>query len=881
MGKTSQLQYSETCIASASKYGMLRSTADKSVWLYAEIPWSTPLTDGSNDRKRMEAAQQFSNFFDGLAGMVTVSAMKYRSINAGQYREFHILGGAMPVAYRTTALNRGTELGEWQNDMYAGYRTQKQCAYVGVRLQPGGGMFGKGERLDPIAKALYGLDNLAYNIKEGVPRFEEFEPDMRRVATIMESAGFRPFCDMPQGEVARHVSMMKSWWVSEGSGDALPVLSDGDHLHLFPDTMTAGDAKKAYDNKIPCSQWNITGEFPATVCSVKGDTFAQTPVSAAGSQWLAKLLQVFPTGANAVGVSIRGKVEPSAITADQIRRNKTAIEDAIRDRAKHEREATGEMMDMRERLAYKQEIYRMPDMPPTLIELSVTALVAGTKQDALDALGVIPCVEFVAMNTPAEQLFGFQSMMPCSDKRLAPFELEWSCTCVAGAGINSFDKAGDLSGALLGFGEKNRQPVYLGTTVAQDQDRAPALGIVGGTGSGKTMALLSLCFQWARIVTKDGVHTPVIIIDPKEDSDFSDPVERRGGTVISVDSDLSDGEFDPCRVKPSLEEAKECASTMLANIFFPDGDAKTESDITAMLDYGLKHGAKCCGTALRMAKDAYLEAKRKGVQMRTLDESVLDAWRLLDKNLQTNQFLRLIIGTRDDVEPLKASEGLTLIKAGARSLVPTEGSENTVNGRIQRWALRMIVMGAGSSVRNRDGVVALDEAWVALGEGGSVIAQWMRLARSQRFFPVLASQKVQEFHDAGLEGGFSRVLILSMEDVDESNGTVSPAKSTLRLFKMTDDDPQILHRMSIKPVMENGQPNWQSLQRLREPVDPRHPEGKERTIRGSVAYFKDGSNAPVPVEVTIPAPVLAEISTNAKDSDLRKARQAEKAAGRK
>lgn len=1343
MPKADELRYSESYIASASKYGLLRSTADRTVWLWATIPWTVPLTDGANDSKRSESAQQFENFFDGLAGMVSVGAVKQRDLNQSQYREWHILSGAMPVAYRTSQLMQWTDLGRWQNDAYADYKTQKQCAYIGVRLNAGGGMFGRDKRLDPVSKALYGLDNIVYNIKEGVPRFEEFLPDMGRVALIMRSAGFTPFCDLSNGAVARHVGMMKSWWVSEGNSDALPVIADQDHLHLFPDTATCTAAKIMYDDKIPCDQWDVQGEFPATICAAKSSTFAQTEAADATSQWLAKLMQVRPNGANAVGVSIRGKVEPASITADQIRRNRNAIQDAIKERESHGREATGAMSDQRERLEYKQEIYRIPDMPPTLIDLSVTALVAGRKQAALDALSVVPYVEFVAMNTPAEQLFGFQSMQACSDKRLTPFELQWSSMCVAGAGINSFDKAGDPAGALLGFGEKNRQPVYLGTTVAQDEDRAPALGIVGGTGSGKelglstpvpvppqkrfpngsviplgelregdrmywrgggtctlrklhpitdkdvyevelsdgqrihaggdhlwtassredrrrrtrskrlrslerresitetarrladmagtipegktldargiarliepvagewmpsknretwvrqslhmmdftgemqrietacratpartveadrprydargavralalrlvqryagekpddgrwydeqvvstremlaagvrtgtghanwsihapepldlpeaelpldpwmlgawladggkgsgcltsdpnngdldyvaercrangfevrdadaartirviglkallretgvlhdkhipepyfhasiqqrlelvrglldqdgtidadgsieftqsadrqrivdglvrllrslgvvvheptrcrggyttdgerhvtqerlrvtfatslpvfglprkknllpkdtrgtqewlyvtritrisdepcrcltvdspdhtflvagyvpthnTMALLSLCFQWARIVTRDGLITPVIIVDPKENSDFSDPVKRRGGRVISIDSDVSNGQFDPCRVLQNQEEAKELACTMLANIFFPGGDSGTETYLNAMLDYGLKHGAKCCGTALRVAKDAYLAAKARGERIRTLDEHVVEAWDLVDRQLESNQFLRIIIGTDDDVEPLKASEGLTLIRAGARSLVPTEGSENTVNGRIQRWVLRMIVLGAGASVRGRDGVVALDEAWVALGEGSAqVIAQWMRLARSQRFLPVLASQKVQEFSDAGLEGGFSRALILSMEDTDESDGAVSPARATLRLFQMTGDDQQILQRMKTKPKMENGEPNWRSLQRLRAPVDPEHPEGRERTIRGSVAYFKDGSNAPVPVEITIPAPVLAEITTNAKDNDerRRKARQ--------
>ena len=114
-------------------------------------------------------------------------------------------------------------------------------------------------------------------------------------------------------------------------------------------------------------------------------------------------------------------------------------------------------------------------------------------------------------------------------------------------------------------------------------------------------------------------------------------------------------------------------------------------------------------------------------------------------NLKANQGLRLIFGTDNDTKPLTISQNLTLINAGDRSLIP-EGQDDSMTARIRQWTLRMVVMGAGTAVRGRDGMVGVDEAWVFMGKdkGASrTFEQWVRMARSQRFTPVIISQKVQ------------------------------------------------------------------------------------------------------------------------------------------
>ena len=81
----------ESFISPASEYGLLRAaTPDRTVWLWANIPWSAALIDGANDSKRREVADQIMAFFDGLAAQVTVAGMRYRSLLKSEYREFHL-----------------------------------------------------------------------------------------------------------------------------------------------------------------------------------------------------------------------------------------------------------------------------------------------------------------------------------------------------------------------------------------------------------------------------------------------------------------------------------------------------------------------------------------------------------------------------------------------------------------------------------------------------------------------------------------------------------------------------------------------------------------------------------------------------------------------
>lgn len=482
----------ETFIDPYSEYGMLRSSsADKTVWLWATIPWSAPLLDGGSDRDRRNANDEFAQLFDNLAKEVSISGMRYRNLLKDQYRSFHILAGSTPLRFQAAPKMRNTDLGRWQNLMYSKVRTRRQFAYIGIPLRAGGSDDSDGARRPgPWARFVTTLDRYAYSISNGAPDFEEYLPDMHRIERMMLGAGLRPFSLMDDDEFTENVAIMKSWWMSYRQSSALPVIPESDHLHLFPDPEAAASAEKMYEQGKSCRDWNIMGELPATVCFAQSSRFSRNLITDSSNLWVARLLAVSQAGGgNAIGVSIRGKVEPAEITANEIRRNSQTINDSIRERFEHNREASGDMQDLKERLDYKKSIYQHQDMPPTIIDLSVAALVAGRARQALDALSSIPDITFVAMNTPYEQLMGFKSMCPCSPVTVIPYTLHWSSTVVSGAGISSFEQGGDGEGALLGLSEKNRQMILVNTTTVQDKDMRPFFVIIGDTGSGKALTL--------------------------------------------------------------------------------------------------------------------------------------------------------------------------------------------------------------------------------------------------------------------------------------------------------------------------------------------------------------------------------------------------------
>ncbi len=875
------LERQESPIAWVGDSGIIRSNADASAWLYGVIPWAGALTDGVKSRDLVNNSDVLNMFFDGLAGTVNIGTMRFRNMLKAQYREFHLFTGSFPVKWRPTRSMRSSDLGRWQAESYPGMLTQRQFAIVGVRLFSGRQR--NSRRKDTwLNRAMQSVDNTVFSFANGIYPDTAFIDDMENIERIMMDAGIEPMSQLDPVERTRIVDMAKTWWVSQPNSPALPVLAEAEHLHFFADIKSAMYAQRLYERGDDCKTWNVAGSMPATVFFASESDFDHTPVDSDEAMWIGKLLATNRSGgAGALAVSVRGKVEPGKVTADQLERNQASVIEEEESRRKKDRHLSSDMKKFKDRVTDAVNEYRSNEVPPTLIDLSVAVCVAGDEKQAGKALSRIKIIDFKAPVTESQQLRAFQSMGICSPIRMQPYEVLWTSTAISASGVASFAEAGDTDGAVLGWTEASRQPCYISTTTVQDKDRKPFFALLGATGSGKTMTLLHLCIQWAMTDSrsKPGTKTPVIIINPKQNADFSQAIRNYGGTAYSMSSDLADGIFDPFHVFESREEAKNTATKMLAQIIDPRGDdASWEINLSSIMDYGVKQGATCCGQALALALQEF-----KGENKANLPDSTERIYNDISRLVTSQQPLRLIFGTSDRVESLRVSQGLTLIDAGDYNLIPAEGDENSVLGRISQWVLRMTVSGGGAAVRGRDGIVALDEAWVALGSGaGSILEQWGRLARQWRFLPVLASQRVREFVDAGLSGFISRLLLLSLPDPDDvtdgSGNTVeiSEAKAALKLAGISDKDGRLRHRMDISPQRKNGEPDWKSLQALRrkDTTDANGNIVKRGSIcRGAVGYLVDNGGDPVPVVIDIAPKMFVQISTRATDVDEYKRQQ--------
>jgi hypothetical protein len=359
------------------------------------------------------------------------------------------------------------------------------------------------------------------------------------------------------------------------------------------------------------------------------------------------------------------------------------------------------------------------------------------------------------------------------------------------------------------------------------------------------------------------------MIDAKPGSDFSEPVRKLGGQVMSLDDLASaDGVFDPIRTlidrtspesfANTIGEAVELASQMISSIDPWGGDlrGRFEVDLLSALRYGVEHGGTCVGEALRISDAAT-----------PLPDGLLTP---ILRMLEATPLARAILGFSPNGQALRQAEGLSLIMVGnARIALPDTGEggwqRSSMIQRIGSWVLRMMVYGSAAAVAYREGVVVLDEAWQFMigPEGKAELDRLSRLARSQQVLVVLASQKVSDFVEADLLGGISRGVILPLgrgtgQKDRFGNTDNGEAGLALQLFKLQATE-QRLARLSAPATIEGSQePNWNSMRALRD------AETGE-VIRGAIGLYVDLSDRVVPTQILIPKDFLSQISTTSTD----------------
>ncbi|WP_067783448.1 hypothetical protein [Actinomyces vulturis] len=383
-------------------------------------------------------------------------------------------------------------------------------------------------------------------------------------------------------------------------------------------------------------------------------------------------------------------------------------------------------------------------------------------------------------------------------------------------------------------------PTVAGRCLSVDNDSHTYL-IDGCLPTSNTMLL----YRVSQLISRAGLD--VISFGPKPMSSAENIVNATGGRLIDL-SDLmsAEGIFDPLRYSQSIEAAVHQCATNILNIN-PWGTQAArgmhEVDLGSALYAGAMAGFRSTGGAL-------MWARQNGYATPELVDPIIKA-------ANSSPQFRSFVGFSNDGPTLSNFRGWTHIQVGRTPLdLPSEvtvvkGNE-TLSNRIALTLVRSVVNSCIFALQERGGTLQLDEAWTFMMAGPDELDRAGRLCREFGVDIIMYNQKVTEAINAGIEGYFSRGVILPVDSEIE-------AEAALRLFDKTLCNEDRLARLRAKATRGEGtatQPNWSSMRHLKDP-------DTGALLRGTIGFYMDLDGRFVPIEIVLPPSFLEAATTNA------------------
>ncbi|PPF24247.1 hypothetical protein [Rathayibacter rathayi] len=796
---------------------------DGSMWIYRLVPMSN-IVDAKSVEAAVRAGGPISQTIEQLGSLVTGRALTRRLVK-GQYREVHLLLVNIPTWFRAQP---GTASEGYLNRAFAGQLVIRRRLLMGVKLHAATG--------DGSFRGF--MDSVAETLVYGGSPISDFDKDYNELDAIFARSGFT----VPTRE---DFALANSWW-NHGSYADTPVLAHEEHMHIFRRMAAVHEAETVGLSPKDCPHWpDIPDEAAITFAAVEDFDLGYTDVADPRARWVPPLLD-----AGTRVVSVRGLVEPARVTRKELRAQQRRYRNDIQVAAEKGKMDRAEAAEKEAELKSLEDAYAADRAPATLVDVSVIVGIDGLPED----LSQVAPSSIVLNPMANRQAAAWHETMICSSVRANPHLHDLPSTTIAYSGLPALTTVGDADGALLGFTERDRQPVYISPTAASAGDSFPLMLTSAATGSGKTMLLLWLATQFSDL------GRPVVIIDPKQDSDHSAVVEMKGGQVASFDELITaDGALDPMRFSKSRAEGVQRAASMLSTVN-PWGSVQRrqehETQIANAIKFGSDQGAEATGQALKIAADAGIipwEAVRPVFEM-----------------AESYPMFRATFGINPGTSALAVADGITLFKVGQSSFKrPSLADINNMAAadplvRCSVNALFMMVNGSMSALAGRGGVLNIDESWMVERAAPDALEEIGRLARSMDVLPILYTQTPSGPVKLGLKGYMSRGLIGHIADEEE-------AAAGLEIFKA--NTPGLLNRVTATEYStdysSDGAVNWNSLKALQAP-DPERP-GKRTVLRGSVFYHSDLRGRIAPVEVLLPGEFLQLASTTPEDVAARRA----------
>ena len=457
-------------------------TANGEAWQYMVMPSQPSVSDAADWGERLKAARPLTIIMPRLADLTPSIPLANRRALKSFYRPIHILAMSTPVRFEPSPTlderNRRLLAMEHRGDV-----VHDRLTVIGVRLDAGGG---KGRFLDRVVNLVVQAgDQAAY----GEAPDDAFDTDRAVISEILRAGGCVPPTDAQMNRAL-------AWWVTDRKPDPLEVMVERGHMHAFPDERTARLAEKLRDTRVDCATWSkrieIRGTWPMTIATLGALPFDGTSERDPRSAWAAHLLASSDSGGQgAVAISVRGLVEPGEISRDQIDKDKDKVlEQAIKQATDGHKANEG----IAEELLAASDVYQKDGRPwPTLVDGHVQVAIPGI----IDRPSQVNYPGELNLNQD-NQNTAWQDMQIGSEITYCPSPVYWPTPILAFAGLAGRSLAGedmgegrksDLPGALLGFTEKDRQPVYCSPFASRYRHTPPAMLITGRTGSGKNLTL--------------------------------------------------------------------------------------------------------------------------------------------------------------------------------------------------------------------------------------------------------------------------------------------------------------------------------------------------------------------------------------------------------
>ena len=524
---------------------------DGSVWLYRTVPMAS-VTDAKTVAEAVQAGSPVHVAMEELAKLVA-GRVQGRRLVKSKYRQVHLLLVNIPTWFRAIP---GSPTEDYLNRSYAGSLVTRRILMFGVKLIPTTGTGSLQSFFDSAAETL---------IAGGTP-MSDFDRDYAEIDPCLSRAG------LSKPSQADFL-LADAWWNHGGHADT-PTLAHEEHIHFFHRMSAVREAES--HGLRDCATWpEVPDQSAISFAAVEDFELRYAPVEDNFARWVPPLLD-----AGARVISIRGLVEPARVTRNELRAQKKRYRNDIIEAAEKGKMDRAEREERESELGELENSYARDEASATLVDASILVGFSGVVDDvskaAPSSLVLNPMVN--------RQAAAWHETMLCSGVRANPHLHDLPVTTIAYSGLPNLSVVGDKDGALLGFTELDRQPVYISPTAASAGDAAPLFLVSAATGAGKSIVLLWLAHQFAMM------NRPVVVLDPKTDSDHTAAVEMSGGQVASLDDFVrSDGALDPLRFSTNKDVGVQLAASMLSAVdpWGPVLRRQYETEVANAIRYGV------------------------------------------------------------------------------------------------------------------------------------------------------------------------------------------------------------------------------------------------------------------------------------------------------